>query len=51
MLKPPAELNPMYGKKHTTEAKKLISLSKNSYPLGLKVYDNTGLFIGQFNYY
>lgn len=42
------ELNPMYGKKHKIETKKLMSLSKNSFPNGVNVYNNTGLFIGQF---
>lgn len=46
-----AELNPTapFTKSHLFEAKKLISLRQNLYPLGVNVYGSTGLFLGQFN--
>lgn len=48
LISKPAELNPMYGKTHNTETKNKMSLRKSSYPNGVKVYDSTGLFLGQF---
>lgn len=43
-----AELNPMFGKKHSLKPKNLISSRLSSYSLGVNVYDSTDLFIGQF---